>query len=317
MKPYDDALLDATVRDFLRIRAADTAGIREPDAISAAIAQRALGLRRARERTWAGRLVWVALVALLLLTVTWAVLVGGQRPPLVPTSIGNGVIAYAAEGRPSDIYLVRPGAAPRQIVGLGAGEGAVYSPAAVCPTFSPNGTTLALGAIAGSFILVSVDPEGEAGGTRRLETAGTESPHCASWAPDSASLAFLDGSTLIIVPLEGPARRIDNWETAVASDAATFLIDYPPDRSVQWSPDGSTIAIARPSGTWLVPVNGGEARRLTDLPRGGDEFAWSPDGRTLAVLTSSRGATLAADTKKRGRPAKPTKPALPAGSTRW
>lgn len=283
MKRFDDALLDATVRDFLRVRAADTDGIRGADAMSAEIAQRALGLRRTGERAWSGRLVWVALLASLLLMAIWAVLVGGRRPPVVPLSVGNGVIAYAAEGSPSDIYLVRPGAAPRQIVGEGAGEGAVYSPAAACPTFSPNGTTLALGAIAGSFILVSVDPEGEVVGTRRLQTPGAESPHCASWAPDSASLAFLDGSALIIVPLEGPARRIDDWETAVASDAATFLIDYPPDRAVQWSRDGSMIAIARPSGTWLVPVKGGEARRLHDSPA--RTLSWAPDGTRLVVWT--------------------------------
>ena len=37
----------------------------------------------------------------------------------------------------------------------------------------------------------------------------------------------------------------------------------------------------------LLPLAGGEARRLTDLPRGVDDFEWSPDGRSLVVRTTS------------------------------
>ena len=41
----------------------------------------------------------------------------------------------------------------------------------------------------------------------------------------------------------------------------------------------------------LLPMAGpGEARRLTDLPRGVEAFEWSPDGKSLAVLSSSMGA---------------------------
>ena len=52
----------------------------------------------------------------------------------------------------------------------------------------------------------------------------------------------------------------------------------------------------------LLPLDGGEARRLTDLPRGVDGFAWSPDGRSLAVLDASLGATREEDRRQRGRP---------------
>ena len=84
------------------------------------------------------------------------------------------------------------------------------------------------------------------------------------------------------------------------------------DRSPRISPDGRTLAFIsdrrlyaeeepdRPKEAkerddcfqvFLLPLDGGEARRLTDLPKGVTEFAWSPDGRTLAILTSSLGAT--------------------------
>ena len=67
------------------------------------------------------------------------------------------------------------------------------------------------------------------------------------------------------------------------SDALSFSTDYPPDRAVQWSPDGSTIAVARPSGTWLVPVDGTAPRRLDQSPA--NTVSWSPDGTRLVVWT--------------------------------
>jgi dipeptidyl aminopeptidase/acylaminoacyl peptidase len=51
----------------------------------------------------------------------------------------------------------------------------------------------------------------------------------------------------------------------------------------------------------LLPLDGGEARRLTDLPRGVEGFEWSPDGTRLVVLSASRGATLTEDARLRGR----------------
>jgi Tol biopolymer transport system component len=58
--------------------------------------------------------------------------------------------------------------------------------------------------------------------------------------------------------------------------------------SPAWSPDGSQIAFgATPDGggyadLWTVPVAGGPAERLADIP--GDESgpAWSPDGSYIA-----------------------------------
>src|SRR6185369_3392086 len=50
----------------------------------------------------------------------------------------------------------------------------------------------------------------------------------------------------------------------------------------------------------LLPLDGGEARRLTDLPRGVDRFEWSPDGTRLVVVSASVGATRAEDDRRRG-----------------
>jgi dipeptidyl aminopeptidase/acylaminoacyl peptidase len=65
----------------------------------------------------------------------------------------------------------------------------------------------------------------------------------------------------------------------------------------------------------LLPLDRpGEARRLTSLPRGVDEYAWSPDGARLAVVSSSHGATVAEDSRRRGRPAKAPDPGDPPAS---
>ena len=50
----------------------------------------------------------------------------------------------------------------------------------------------------------------------------------------------------------------------------------------------------------LLPLDGGEARRLIDLPRGVDAFEWSPDGSRLVLVSSSRGAAGAEDDRRRG-----------------
>jgi dipeptidyl aminopeptidase/acylaminoacyl peptidase len=55
------------------------------------------------------------------------------------------------------------------------------------------------------------------------------------------------------------------------------------------SPDGSTVAFTSTrqdkdkAQLWLLPLDGGEPRRLTNLPQGvGGGAVWSPDGRTIA-----------------------------------
>ena len=124
-------------------------------------------------------------------------------------------------------------------------------------------------------------------------------------------------------PRRLPVRDLagtDRWSTP----ARQVTIGSRADRRPRFSPDGRTLAFIsdrrllveeepdRPKEAkdrldcdqlFLLPLDGGEARRLTDLPRGVTDLAWSPDGRSLAVLSSSRGATMAEDDPPLGAPA--------------
>jgi acylaminoacyl-peptidase len=52
----------------------------------------------------------------------------------------------------------------------------------------------------------------------------------------------------------------------------------------------------------LISMDGpGEARRLTDLPRGVSAFEWSPDGTRLVAISGSVGATHKEDARRRGK----------------
>jgi acylaminoacyl-peptidase len=127
--------------------------------------------------------------------------------------------------------------------------------------------------------------------------------------------------SLWTVPADGrgPARRL--------------TIGAKQDRHPRFSPDGRTLAFLsdrrlaveeKPGApddredvvqVHLLPLDEpGEARRLTDLPRGVDAFAWSPDGRRLAVLSASRGATAKEDARLRGKDDKKAEPGSPPPS---
>jgi len=140
-----------------------------------------------------------------------------------------------------------------------------------------------------------------------------------------------DGA-LVAVTVQSVAPGRDGYRHAVwlvpadgSAPPRQVTIGARHDTHPRFSPDGASLAFLsdrrplvedepeapkdREDGTQvhLLPLAGGEARRLTDLPRGVDDFEWSPDGRSLVVRTTSFGATRAEDRKAR-RKAEPPKP---------
>jgi len=149
-----------------------------------------------------------------------------------------------------------------------------------------------------------------------------------------------------VVTLQTVAPGFDGYRHAlwlIATDGSRpprqLTLGARHDQGARFSPDGRTLAFlsdrrpileeepSRPSDlkeredvtqVHLLPLDGpGEARRLTDLPRGVGSIEWSPDGTRFVAVSTSIGATFDEDRKRRGRDRKPAPGSPPASDYRF
>jgi len=120
-------------------------------------------------------------------------------------------------------------------------------------------------------------------------------------SPDGAKVVY----TLVKV-----AANHDDYETALwiaptSGGPSRQLTSGPRDSGAQWSPDGKTLAFLRatekdgkpqPPQVYLLSLEGGEARALTEMPKGASSPVWSPDGHSIAFSS----ITLPKDFEKKG-----------------
>ena len=128
-----------------------------------------------------------------------------------------------------------------------------------------------------------------------------------------------DGSQVVFVRVAVDEKK-DQYETGLwiartdGAEAPRQLTFGTRDTGPRWSPDGRRIAFVRAvekDGRSQLPqvhvlaMDGGEARAITDMPRGAGNPQWSPDGRTIAFSSSARPDELVKDTgtdEKKDRP---------------
>lgn len=142
-------------------------------------------------------------------------------------------------------------------------------------------------------------------------------------------------SRLAVVTLQTVATGFDGYRRAIwlvptdgSSVARQLTLGARHDHHPRFSPDGRTLAFLSDrrgliedephhstfepkdrEDVWqahLLPLEGGEARRVTDLPRGIEGFEWSPDGTRLVVVSAARAATREENARRRGIEGQPT-----------
>ena len=126
-----------------------------------------------------------------------------------------------------------------------------------------------------------------------FETLGD--PH---FSPDGSTIAFV----VTTVEQKQNRRHSEIWSVPADGSREPIAWTRAPQSSngPRWSPDGQAIAFlsARPmpgdavgdtprTQVWLLPLGGGEPRRVTSLLNGASGFQWSPDGSKLAVVGRS------------------------------
>jgi dipeptidyl aminopeptidase/acylaminoacyl peptidase len=119
-------------------------------------------------------------------------------------------------------------------------------------------------------------------------------------SPDGSTVAF------VRVTVNEKENRYESSLYTVPADGSTAprrLTSGIRDTTPRWSPDGRQLAFIRtpasqssggdnagkpqPAQIYLLAMDGGEARAITDVQRGAGNPTWSPDGKTIAFSAAT------------------------------
>src|SRR5271166_1821968 len=127
-------------------------------------------------------------------------------------------------------------------------------------------------------------------------------------SPDGSHVAF----TRVNVDEKRTGYETSIWIVSTSgSEAPIRLTNGKHDAQPRWSPDGRRIAFVRggdkdetgkpkPAQIALLSLFGGEARIITDLPKGTNGPVWSPDGKHIAFSSSTTPEDIEKSAHKKG-----------------
>ena len=130
------------------------------------------------------------------------------------------------------------------------------------------------------------------------------------WSIDRESNEYR--GAIWVVPLDGSAepRRFTSGERR--------------DGMPRWSPDGRWLAFTSNRGgekqtaqLYVIPAEGGEARKLTDLKEAVEDAAWSPDSTRIAFTARTRDEAYEEEDERKRKPRRVTRLFYKLDSVGW
>lgn len=184
--------------------------------------------------------------------------------------------AFSDSTEPTGLYTAQADGTGEAVITSTIGE-------AYRPVWSPDGTTIVYAAYndnAQGDALYLIKADGSGKRKIAVNALGRQGNHV--WAPNGQQVIYVgDDRTLFLAQADGSgSTRLPNSPGQVGD--------------VDWSPDGTQLAIERLGEIWLLMPDGLLQRRITGAIQIGERFSqprWSPDGTRLLFQAATTNRT--------------------------